>query len=170
MSTPEQRAAAEKWRNANKEKVNAYQREYRKNNPDKVKASDQRKYQKNAEVIKEKERVKRTKPEYKLRKRQAVPSARRNATKRNVPFDLTREHIESIWPADNCCPIFGTPFTKAKAGETRDTSASLDRIQPTSGYVEGNIHVISMKANRIKTNATAEEIQQVANYFFSLRA
>ena len=37
-------------------------------------------------------------------------------------------------------------------------SPSLDRIDSTKGYVPGNVWVISNKANRMKSNAAAEEL------------
>jgi hypothetical protein len=42
-----------------------------------------------------------------------------------------------------------------------DNSPSLDRIVPEKGYVAGNIRVISQRANRIKSNATVEELRAV---------
>ena len=41
---------------------------------------------------------------------------------------------------------------------------ALDRFKPALGYVKGNIYIISFRANRIKGNATLEEIQKVIKY------
>ncbi len=57
------------------------------------------------------------------------------------------------------CPVLGTDFTY---GETlSDTTLTIDRIDPEKGYIPGNVVVISHKANRIKNNASAEEIEKV---------
>lgn len=45
-----------------------------------------------------------------------------------------------------------------------DNSASIDRVRPELGYVPGNVVVMSLKANRIKNNATAEELEAVLNF------
>ena len=46
-------------------------------------------------------------------------------------------------------------------GVLGDDSPSLDRIVSSLGYVKGNIRVISYKANRVKSNATLEELRKV---------
>ena len=44
------------------------------------------------------------------------------------------------------------------------TSNVLDKIKPELGYVEGNVAWISSRANRIKYNATKEEIIALAEW------
>ena len=44
----------------------------------------------------------------------------------------------------------------------------IDRIDPKKGYVKGNIIVVSMRANRIKTDATVDEIRKVADFYEKL--
>jgi hypothetical protein len=40
-------------------------------------------------------------------------------------------------------------------------SPTIDRIDPRLGYVPGNVHVVSHRANRIKNNATLEEFEKI---------
>lgn len=42
--------------------------------------------------------------------------------------------------------------------------ATLDRVVPEKGYVDGNVIVISDRANRLKNNGTAEEHEKIAAY------
>lgn len=43
-------------------------------------------------------------------------------------------------------------------------SAHLDRLDPNKGYVIGNVSWISGRANRIKYNATVEELRAIADW------
>lgn len=43
-------------------------------------------------------------------------------------------------------------------------SAHLDRLGPNKGYVIGNVSWISGRANRIKYNATVEELRAIADW------
>lgn len=49
-------------------------------------------------------------------------------------------------------------------GSRRDRKPSLDRVVPSLGYVKGNVRVISFRANRIKSDATADELRAVLSY------
>jgi hypothetical protein len=46
----------------------------------------------------------------------------------------------------------------------RQTSPSLDKIDPEKGYVKGNVMWMSQLANAMKNNATKEELKQFANW------
>jgi hypothetical protein len=61
------------------------------------------------------------------------------------------------------CPILGIPLTK-NDGHQRDNSASIDRINLSKGYVRGNIAIVSMRANRLKNNATLSEMLLITDY------
>ena len=52
----------------------------------------------------------------------------------------------------------------AKTQQERDRTPSLDRFVPNLGYVKGNIRVISFRANRLKSDATIDEMRQVLAY------
>lgn len=87
-------------------------------------------------------------------------SASLRAKSKGIPFTI--EVSDIIIP--EYCPVLGIKL-KARDGKLCDSSPSLDRIIPALGYVKGNVIVISNKANRIKSNATPEEIRRVADFF-----
>jgi hypothetical protein len=92
----------------------------------------------------------------------AVSGAKQRAYKTGVPFDLSNAFVRSIIP--DVCPVFKTPFTFIGGKKMRLDSPTLDRIRPELGYVVGNVAVISAKANAIKSSATVDEIQAVADW------
>ena len=71
-----------------------------------------------------------------------------------IPFDLSTEYVISICP--ELCPVFGVKLEYGGAGQRRRTAASLDRIVPELGYVKGNVQVLSMLANRMKSNVVLD--------------
>lgn len=92
-----------------------------------------------------------------------VKSARKRAKEKNLPFDIDHEYIRSLVVSH--CPVFGMPLEwstyRGKGTGGIANSPSLDRIDPTKGYVKGNVWIISNKANSIKNNATHEELKLV---------
>ena len=91
----------------------------------------------------------------------AVGAAKARATKRGIAFDLDKEYVRTLVP--DVCPVFGVPFTFF-GQETGPWSPSLDRLHPTLGYTRGNVVVISLRANAIKSDATIDEIQTVLDW------
>ena len=47
-------------------------------------------------------------------------------------------------------------------------SPSFDRIDPKKGYTKNNIVIVSTRANRIKSDATVDEIRKVADFYEKL--
>lgn len=90
----------------------------------------------------------------------ACRDARKRALKKNVPFGITAKYIISILTDE--CPVFGTKFKWMGNGGIINESPSLDRIVPNLGYVEGNLVVISTKANNIKSAYASNDIFKVA--------
>lgn len=91
----------------------------------------------------------------------AVLSAAKNRAKlKGVPFSLTYKDIE----IPTICPVLGIPLIRG-GGAPRDNCPSLDRIIPKLGYVCGNIMIISMRANRIKNDATPDELVKIAAFY-----
>jgi len=73
-----------------------------------------------------------------------------------VPFNLTAEYLESIWTG--YCPVTGIELLQ-DVGRTHPQLAELDRMVPELGYVQGNVTFISTRMNRLKNDATLEELQ-----------
>lgn len=86
-----------------------------------------------------------------------------SAKKRNIPFELTLTDLNNLsFPIT--CPILNIPLTFNR-GQAQDNSYSIDRIDSSKGYTIDNIVVISLKANKLKNNATSNELKQIAEYY-----
>lgn len=91
-----------------------------------------------------------------------LTSLRGRAKAKGLPFNLTLEDL--IIP--ELCPVLGIPLIRNYGkGHSSHNSPSVDRIIPELGYVKGNVIVISVLANRIKQDATPEQIIRVGKFF-----
>lgn len=82
-----------------------------------------------------------------------IYSAKHRAKRDGVPFRITRGDIE----VPECCPVLGHKL-EIGTRQSHEWAPTLDRIIPGLGYVLGNIRVISHRANRLKADATQEEL------------
>ncbi len=81
---------------------------------------------------------------------------RSHAPPRGIEVSLSKEDIF----VPDVCPVLGT------AWDWKDTEKvpSLDRIDNGKGYVPENVRVISYRANRLKSDATLEEMEKIVAY------
>ena len=93
--------------------------------------------------------------------------AKKRAQNKNIPFDLTYEHIIEILTDE--CPIFKTAFNYGENRGIQDHSPSIDRINPVHGYTIGNVVIISVKANRIKSAYCADDLYKVADWLHEIQ-
>ena len=84
--------------------------------------------------------------------------AKKRAARLGLVFDLPLSAV--VIPAS--CPALGTPLVVG--GGRSPQSPSLDRIDPTQGYITGNCRVISDHANRIKGNLDLDALKDRAKF------
>lgn len=142
-----------------------YHKEYYEKNKDKLIKNMKEKYNKN-ELLKIKTIV-RTKEWLSNNPITRIYfSSKQRAKKKGIEFTITKEDI--VIP--ELCPILGI-LLKTKTGFGRQSEGiSLDRIDPTKGYIPGNVWVISDLANRMKSNATKEQLLSFATGIIKLYA
>lgn len=85
--------------------------------------------------------------------------ARRRAREKKLMFSIDVTDID----IPTHCPILGLPLLRNE-GVNGKNSPSLDRIDSTKGYIKGNVQVISQLANRMKSNASPEEMLAFAKW------
>jgi hypothetical protein len=138
------------WREAQ----NASARRYREANPDKAKAATKRWRSENKDRFNELRRIWRSNNVI----RALVNEARSRAKARGVEFSIAADDVP---PMGTHCPLLGEPFSTREERRSRN-SPSLDRIDPSKGYVKGNVWVVGYRANLIKNDGTADEHEKIA--------
>jgi len=94
-----------------------------------------------------------------------VSAARGRAKARGLPFD---DDYSDLLPPPTHCPVLGVPLDYTVGRGRSGNAPSIDRIDNTKGYVRGNRIVVSDRANRIKCDATVDELEAVARFYRGL--
>lgn len=134
-----------------------YQLDYQKTS-ERAKEARRRYYQKNKGKWNKYKDSYRKDP--RLRAKAILTGCKHRATKRGLEFDLS---LEDVFPFPEVCPVLGIPLNLFNS-KTSPDSPSIDRIDNTKGYVRGNIRVISLRANTLKSNGTTEEFKKIIEY------
>ena len=92
------------------------------------------------------------------REKMILRLAKTRALAKGITFNI--EPSDIVVPGE--CPLLGIPLIIGTGGGLTDNSPSIDRIDSTKGYEKGNVWVISGRANRIKNDATPEELMRIA--------
>ena len=94
-----------------------------------------------------------------------VSKLRDKAKNKGINFNIDSKYLSKIWPEDGKCPALKIKMKKGQSnGGGSYNSPSIDRIIPDLGYIKGNVHWISKRANQIMSDATADQIIQVGAY------
>lgn len=101
--------------------------------------------------------------------RQMLRGAKKRSVKRKTEkpnFDA--EYLKEIYPKDNKCPILKIDLIPSE-NYSSDNSPTLDRIDPKKPYEKNNIVIVSNRANRLKSNASYEELKLIFEYYDNIR-
>lgn len=83
-------------------------------------------------------------------------SRKKSVQRREIPYTVYKALFVTH------CPLLNIELTYEVLKESTPTNyASLDRIDPSKGYVEGNIQILSHRANTLKNDATVEELELI---------
>lgn len=82
-----------------------------------------------------------------------------SAKRKKVPFNLNPDNIT----LPEYCPVLGIKLVFNTVAPD-DNSYSMDRIDNTKGYTMDNICVMSLKANKMKSNGTLAELVKLGKW------
>jgi hypothetical protein len=89
-------------------------------------------------------------------------TARWNAKKQGREFSIELPDLPEV---PEKCPVFGTLL---RLDGSIDELPSLDRIDNSRGSVPGNVIFVSRRANRLKGDATPDELEKLAHFYMAL--
>lgn len=84
------------------------------------------------------------------------------ATKRRLEFSVTHERLWELFNEQGgVCALSGIPLHFESYSKANDATASLDRIDSSKGYVEGNVQWVYRSINFMKGKMTDEQFIEV---------
>jgi len=142
-------------------KRNEYMRGWKSRNKERVNAINAKTYERNLPKYRAIQRKSNQKTRYEFYERTLWIYAKRSAARKNLPFDIEISDIK----IPETCPVLGIPIDKPKEGLGRGgNKPSIDRVDNSKGYIKGNVVVVSWRANRLKCDASIEELEAIVAY------
>lgn len=85
--------------------------------------------------------------------------ARDRAVRCNIEFDITLDYIKQLWnKQEGKCALSEIPMTYSLREGRTPTNISIDKIDRSKGYTIGNVQLVCMACNQIKSDLTEEEM------------
>jgi hypothetical protein len=94
--------------------------------------------------------------------KEALAKARRRARACGLAFDLD---VSDFWNLPDYCPVFADIRLNYSGGPRNDSTASLERIDNSLGYIRDNVIIVSWRANNTKKDATVPEVIRIGNFY-----
>lgn len=89
-----------------------------------------------------------------------IMNKKKSMLKAGIPWNLDEGYLRELFTG--VCPVFGCAIHVG--GVKDDYKAELDRLVPSKGYVKGNVRWISSRANRLKSDASIDELKKILRY------
>lgn len=97
--------------------------------------------------------------EYVLKAR--LNDARQRSKRHNLYFELNYEDLLTLWNKQNgLCALSGIPMTHDIYNGRVPTNISIDKIDPSKGYIKNNIQLVCSSVNMMKGTLTVEQLLQ----------
>ena len=149
---------------------NEYSRKWKRENKDRIAPIRRKQYAESYGVIqREKEQIR--KEQYPLRVRcQLLRAGMRDRSRvKGIEFDSGSFSVAYLMgrlfrnPNCECCGRLLDISFKADR-KFNESSPSIDRVNPAKGYVKGNVAILCWRCNRIKQDATPQELRAITHF------
>jgi len=85
--------------------------------------------------------------------------ARDRANKKGIPFNITKEYLKEKWDEQNGkCAVCGIPMTFEQCKGRTPTNVSIDQINHKEGYTVGNVQLVCMAINQMKSDMEMNDL------------
>ena len=94
-----------------------------------------------------------------------IASLKTRAKNKHLEFNITPQYAWEVFQKQNGkCAISGIPLQLAESRRSNQTmTASIDRIDNSKGYVEGNIQWVYIKINYMRHSLSMEEFLELCS-------
>ena len=118
-----------------------------------------KKCSRNAKVVEQRNRNWKYKPALHM-----LNNSKQRAKRDGIEHTITLDDI--VIP--DYCPVLNI---KLETGDRRNNqnAPSIDRIDNTKGYTKENIMIVSIRANKLKKDATFDELIMIGNFYRNLK-
>lgn len=97
-----------------------------------------------------------------------LSNCKHRAKKKGMSFDLTPEYLEYLFKKQQrCCALTKIPLQLRINSSNFEFTASLDRIDSSKGYVEGNVQWVHKWINKMKLNLPQEKFFELCRAVIS---
>jgi len=81
----------------------------------------------------------------------AVVFSKLKAARKDMEWDIDLDHIKTLWHKQGGrCALSGVFMTWQGGEGKQDLNASIDRKDPTKGYIIGNVQLVTQRINIMK--------------------
>lgn len=82
------------------------------------------------------------------------------AKRKNIECSIDENYLYKLWEKQNgLCALSGIPMTYYFDSGRVPTNVSVDRINSNLGYIEGNLQLVCMAVNQMKSDLTIEQLK-----------
>lgn len=87
-------------------------------------------------------------------------AAKTRARTRGLEYAISRDHLLDLWVLqDGKCALTGDDMTWIVGQGRVRTNVSVDRVDPTIGYIPGNVQLLCDYVNIAKSNLSNDEFR-----------